>query len=245
LSALRGGGFGRVLENEIWFMVEQNTSEVQASYDRVADEYARHIYDELRHKPLDRQLLDRFADKVLGEGLVCDLGCGPGQVARHLHERGVAICGVDLSPGMIERARALNPRIEFWQGDITALDVASEAWAGIAAFYAIVNLPPADVERALREMWRVLLPGGPLLMSFHIGEAVSHVEDLWGCAVCLDFHFFRTEDVASYLRAAAFEIDEIIEREPYAPEVEYQSRRAYIFARKPSARTTKARTTRA
>jgi hypothetical protein len=63
--------------------------------------------------------------------------------------------------------------------------------------------------------------------------------------VCLDFHFFRTEDVASYLRAAAFEIDEIIEREPYAPEVEYQSRRAYIFARKPSARTTKARTTRA
>jgi hypothetical protein len=35
-----------------------------------------------------------------------------------------------------------------------------------------------------------------------------------------------------YLEDAGLVIDEIIEREPYAPEVEYQSRRAYIFARK-------------
>lgn len=219
-------------------MTEQKTSEVQPSYDRVADEYARHIYDELRHKALDRQLLDRFADQVRGEGLVCDLGCGPGQVARYLHERGVAMCGIDLSPGMVERARQLNPGIEFWQGDMTSLDVASGAWAGIAAFYAIVNLSPVDVERAFREMERVLRPGGTLLLSFHIGEEVSHVEDLWGCKVSLDFYFYRTADVASCLRAAGFDIDDIIEREPYAPEVEYQSRRAYIFARKRLTKTT-------
>ena len=33
----------------------------QDSYDHVADEYVRRIFDELQHKPLDRQLLDRFA----------------------------------------------------------------------------------------------------------------------------------------------------------------------------------------
>jgi len=214
-------------------MIEQKNSDVQSSYDRVADEYARHLYDELQRKPLDRKLLDRFADSVRGSGRVCDLGCGPGQVARYLWERGVAACGMDLSPGMIERARQLNPEIEFRQGDMTALDVPANSWAGIAAFYAIVNLPPADVTQAIAEMWRVLRPGAPLLLSFHIGEEVSHVEDLWGCAVSLDFYFFRAADVAGYLRAAGFEIDEIIEREPYAPEVEYQSRRAYIFARKP------------
>jgi SAM-dependent methyltransferase len=213
-------------------MIGQKTSEVQSSYDRVADEYARHIYDELRHKPLDRQLLDRFADRVRGSGLVCDLGCGPGQVARYLHERGVAVCGVDLSAGMVERARQLNPGIEFHQGDMRSLDVPAGAWAGIAAFYAIVNVPPADLAQALREMWRVLQPGGLLLLSFHIGEEVSHVEDLWGCEVCLDFYFFRTLDLAGYLQTAGFEIEDIVEREPYAPEVEYQSRRAYIFARK-------------
>jgi ubiquinone/menaquinone biosynthesis C-methylase UbiE len=213
-------------------MIEQKTSEVQSSYDRVAEEYARHLYDELRHKPLDRQLLDRFADCVRDEGLACDLGCGPGQVARYLHERGVEICGVDLSAGMVEHARQFNPGIEFHQGDMRSLDLPDQAWTGIVAFYAIVNLPPSDVTRALREMQRVLRQGGLLLLSFHIGEEVSHVDDLWGCAVCLDFYFFRTGDVAAYLRSAGFEIEEIVEREPYAPEVEYQSRRAYIFARK-------------
>jgi SAM-dependent methyltransferase len=214
-------------------MIEQKTSDLQASYDRVADEYARHLYDELRHKPLDRQLLDKFADNVRGTGLACDLGCGPGQVARYLHEREVTMCGVDLSQRMVERARALNPVVEFHQGDMRSLDVPDEAWAGIAAFYAIVNLPPVEVAQAIREMWRVLRPGGLLLLSFHIGEEVSHVEDLWGCAVCLDFYFFQTEDVAGNLAATGFELEEIVEREPYAPEVEYQSRRAYILARKP------------
>jgi SAM-dependent methyltransferase len=213
-------------------MIEQKSREFQTSYDRVANEYARRLYDELRHKPLDRQLLDRFVNGVRSLGLVCDLGCGPGQVARYLHERGVSVCGVDLSAGMIAQARELNPGIEFSQGDMRSLDVLDDAWAGIAAFYAIVNLEPAEVTQALREMWRVLRPPGLLLLSFHIGKEVEHVEDLWGCAVCLDFYFFRTEDVTKYLLAAGFEIEEIVERGPYGPEVEYQSRRAYVFARK-------------
>ena len=212
---------------------EQNTSEVQSGYDRVADEYARQIYDELQHKPLDRELLDRFAKLVNGTGKVCDLGCGPGQVARYLHDRRVAVCGMDLSSAMVEKARQLNPGIEFLQGNMLALPVADESWAGIAAFYAIVNFPPGDLLPVFREMRRALKPGGWLLASFHIGDEIEHVEDLWGCAVCLDFYFFRAEHVTANLRAAGFEVEEVIERGPYAPEVEYQSRRAYIFARKP------------
>jgi hypothetical protein len=82
-------------------------------------------------------------------------------------------------------------------------------------------------------MRRVLVPGGRLLLSFHIGEDSSQVEDLWDSGAALEFHFFRLDTVAACMRSAGFEIGEIIEREPYAPEVEYQSRRAYIFARKP------------
>src|SRR6266550_4592740 len=108
---------------------------VQSSYDAVANEYVRRIYDELAGKPLDRELLDRFAEQVRDAGLVCDVGCGPGHVARYLHERRVQVCGVDLSARMVDVARGLQSDIPFEQGDMRSLNVAAASWAGIAAFY--------------------------------------------------------------------------------------------------------------
>src|SRR3954470_14014646 len=102
--------------------------EVQSSYDRVAEDYARRIFGELEHKPFDRQLLDRFAARVQTLGSACDLGCGPGHVARYFHERGVRVIGVDLSPVMVELARRLNPGIEFRPGNMLSLDIEEGAW---------------------------------------------------------------------------------------------------------------------
>jgi ubiquinone/menaquinone biosynthesis C-methylase UbiE len=221
-------------------MIHEKISDVAAGYDLVADEYARRISEELQHKPLDRRLLDRFAESVRSTGVACDLGCGPGHIARYLRQCGIPVCGMDLSLGMVERARQLNPDIAFNQGDMRALPVHDNTWAGIAAFYAIVNLSPRHVVQALREMARVLLPGGRLLLSFHIGEDNSQVEDLWNSGAALEFHFYRVGTIAGYIRSAGFEIEEIVEREPYAPEAEYQSRRAYIFAQKPRTKITSA-----
>lgn len=219
-------------------MIQEKLNNVQSSYDVLADEYAQRIYGELRHKPLDRQLLDRFVGSLREAGTACDLGCGPGHIARYLHDLGVQVCGMDLSERMIACARRLNPGIEFVPGDMRSLPVADNVWAGIAAFYAIVNLPHGDVVQALGEMIRVLEPGGQLLLSFHIGEDNQHVEEnLWNSGVALETTLFRMSTVTGYIRNAGFAIDEIIEREPYAPEVEYQSRRAYIFASKPRAKT--------
>jgi SAM-dependent methyltransferase len=203
----------------------------RTSYDLVADEYVRRIFDELQHKPLDRQLLDRFAANVRDVGPACDMGCGPGHVARYLQERDIRVCGIDLSPVMVERARRLTPGIDFWQGDMMALDVPDATWAGIVAFYSVIHIPPGDMARALGELHRVLRPGGLLLVAFHIGDDPIHLDEWWGHRVCVDFFLFRPDEVAGCLRAAGFEIEEIIEREPY-PDVEHQSRRAYIFARR-------------
>ena len=163
--------------------------------------------------------------------MACDMGCGPGHIARYLHERGVRVCGIDLSPEMIDRARSLNPGIEFQRGNMLSLDAADDAWAGVAAFYAIVNLPPGDLPQAFGEMRRVLQPDGLLLLSFHIGDEVVRLDDWWNIKVSIDFYFFRRDDVVSCLKSAGFQIEDIVERDPY-PDVEHQSRRAYIFARK-------------
>lgn len=213
-------------------MNEDATNDVQTGYDLIADEYVRHIYDELQHKPFDRRLLDRLVASVAGNGLVCDIGTGPGHVARYLHERGANVCGIDLAPEMVERARRLNPGIEFQQGNMFALEIADGTFAGITAFYALVNIPRVEVGRALRELHRVLKPAGRLLLAFHVGDDVLHREEMWDVKVSLDFYFFRSDEMTGYLKSADFEIEEIIERDPYPEAVEHQSRRSYIFARK-------------
>lgn len=213
-------------------MTSENPSDVSASYDEVAAEYTRRIVDELDHKPFDRELLDRFAAFFDAEDTVCDMGCGPGHVARYLHDRGLHVVGVDLSPGMVEQARLLNPDLKIRQGDMLSLDVDDESWAGIVLFYSIIHVPRADVVRALRELKRCLRPGGRLLLSFHIGDEVLHLDDLWDHPVCIDFIFFRTDEMLGYLSEAGFDIDETVERDAY-PDVEYQSRRAYILAQAP------------
>lgn len=208
--------------------------ELQSSYDRVAENYAAQFRDELDKKPFDRKMLDLLAEKVGGLGVICDMGCGPGQIARYLHGRGVKVCGVDLSPEMVRQARNLNPDICFQQGDMFALaGVADNSYGGVAAFYAIVNLPRPSVVDALRELRRVLRPNGVLLLAFHIGQEIKHVDELLGEEISMDFFFFETEEVKGYLKAAGFELEEAVERDPYPEGVEYQSRRAYVFARKP------------
>ena len=215
-------------------MDPQKLSDCQTSYDRIAEEYAARIAGELEHKPLDRMLLDEFAARAKGAGRVCELGCGPGHVARYLHDRGVDIIGMDLSPGMIEQARKLNPAIEFRQGNMLALDVEDGAWAAIVAFYSIVHIPKTDILPAFREMFRALKPGGLLFLAFHIGLEVLREENLWGHEVSLDVVFYVRKEVERYLGFAGFAIEDSLERDPYAPEVEYQSRRAYIRACKPA-----------
>jgi hypothetical protein len=83
-------------------------------------------------------------------------------------------------------------------------------------------------------MERVLQPGGLLLLAFHIGDETLHEDALWGQPISMEFFLFTTPVIRDHLETAGLAIEEIIERDPYAPEVEYQSRRAYIFARKPA-----------
>jgi SAM-dependent methyltransferase len=214
-------------------MNDRVSRSVRESYDRLADEYARRIFDELQHKPLDRELLDRFAADVAGRGEVCDMGCGPGHVARYLRDAGATVFGLDLSPRMLEQARQLSPDISFREGNMMALDLQDGTLVGICAFYAIVNIPKESLLFVFREVERVLQPGGLLLLAFHTGDETLREDELWGKKISMDFFLFQPLEIRQYLQAAGLVVEEIIERDPYPPEVEYQSRRAYIFARKP------------
>ena len=206
---------------------------VRASYDTVADEYAARIGGELDHKPFDRQLLDSFAAQVKGLGLVADLGCGPGMATQHLHDQGVSVLGIDISPRMIERASQLHPGVDFKCEDFTRLEVLDNQWAGIVALYSLIHLPREEVQGVLRDFFRVLAPGGFLLLAFHLGSETRHASDWWDRPVELDFVFFEMSEMLSYVWGAGFDSELHVERDPY-PEIELQTRRGYILAKKPN-----------
>ena len=211
----------------------ENLEQTRKSYNLVAEEYVRRLYHELESKPLDREVLERFATAVRDQGLVCELGCGPGQVARYLHERGVAVQGLDLSPHMVELARQLNPGIEFQEGDMAKLQAQDASWVGIVAFYSIIHIPRPEVVAVLSEWRRVLRPGGLALLSFHRGQQEQHVDTLWDKQISLDFTFFECAEMEDYLSKAGYVVEERRERGPY-PGVEVETQRCYVLARKPA-----------
>jgi SAM-dependent methyltransferase len=209
--------------------MSEDASRTRESYDELAPTYAERIFEELAGKPLDRHLLNRFAEDVRGRGLVADVGCGPGHVARYLHEQGVRMLGIDLAPRMIEWARTRSPEIEFRVGDMRALELPDGALAGIVAFYSLIHIDEREMLPTLRELRRVLAPGGLLLVAFHVGEETVHRDELWGHPVSLDFRFLMPEVMVASLVEVGLVVLERIEREPYA-EIEHASRRAYILA---------------
>lgn len=210
-----------------------SAAETAAGYDRIASAYAAHLQHELESKPFDRAFLERFAS-ALPRGEVLDLGCGPGHVGRFLRECGASVRGADLSLEMARIAASPQTGIESVQCDMRALPFAAGSLAGVAAFYAVIHLDPSELTLVFEEMRRVLRPEGLLAVSFHVGDEVRHVEELWGVHTSLDFVFLDPHRVERAMRSAGFGDIQVSQRGPYGAAVESQTHRCYLLA-KPSA----------
>jgi SAM-dependent methyltransferase len=214
--------------------VALEASTVRGSYDRVARRYADEFDDELSHRPLERALLSALPDLAgldARPGVVADLGAGPAHVARHLRSADVPTVAVDLAPEMAAVAYHRN-RVPSAAGSLTALPLADGSLAAAVVFYAVIHLDDAGLAAAAGELARVLRPGGVALVSFHVGDEVRHIGEWHGEAVDLDFRFLQPWEVRRVLAGAGLAVEATLEREPIV-DVEAQTRRAYVLARRP------------
>jgi cyclopropane fatty-acyl-phospholipid synthase-like methyltransferase len=200
-------------------------------YDTTAAKYAGAFFNELCHKPFDREILKRFADDNKLKGLMADIGCGPGQTTNYLSDLGISeIIGIDFSEKMIEQAKKLNRKIQFETGDLLDLKKPGEYYGSVVAFYAIVHFNQDQLKQCFSGVYKTLRKTGQFLLSFHIGKEVITVDEFMGEKVSADFYFHDPDKVRDLLKEAGFEIIETITRYPYP--AEYQSKRAYIIAEK-------------
>ncbi|HSY97803.1 MAG TPA: methyltransferase domain-containing protein, partial [Steroidobacteraceae bacterium] len=94
---------------------------------------------------------------------VLDICCGPGMLAAGALERDAEAVGLDFSAQAVELARRLVPEGRFQQGDAQALPFPAGSFDAVLCGYGIMHLP--EPAAALREMLRVLRPGGRAVLS--------------------------------------------------------------------------------
>ncbi len=112
-------------------------------------------------------LLDELESEFVrryGEGKdVLEVGCGTGLVLERIARFARSATGIDLSPGMLERARARGLKVE--QGSATALPFEADRFDVSCSFKVLAHV--REIERALAEMARVTRPGGYVLAEFY------------------------------------------------------------------------------
>ncbi|WP_039907204.1 class I SAM-dependent methyltransferase [Micromonospora lupini] len=185
-------------------------ADTRTSYDTVAVSYAHLVRDFLEQAPYERGALAVFADLVraAGGGPVADVGCGPGRITAHLNELGVDAFGIDLSPGMIAVARRDHPALRFEVGSMTDLDLPDGSVAGLVAWYSLIHIPDERLGQVLAHFRRVVRPGGPLLVGYHVGdETTFKTEGYGGHPMKLHVHRRRPAQVATWLRDNGFAVE--------------------------------------
>jgi demethylmenaquinone methyltransferase/2-methoxy-6-polyprenyl-1,4-benzoquinol methylase len=132
---------------------------VRTMFDRIAPVYD--VMNRAMTLGLDRRWRRLAADAVVRPGdLVLDAACGTGDLALACVRAGGRVTGLDFSEPMLERALRKAPELEWVRGDVLALPFPDQSFDAATIGFGIRNV--ADLEAGLRELARVVRPGGRL-----------------------------------------------------------------------------------
>jgi ubiquinone/menaquinone biosynthesis C-methylase UbiE len=140
-------------------------SSTQAYYDEFSKGYERHRGDNDPggyHELIDDLEVD-FASRYAVGGDLLEVGCGTGLLLRRFAQVTKSARGIDLSPGMLEKARERG--LDVRTGSATDLPFPDASFDVTCSFKVLAHVP--DIEKALREMIRVTRPEGTVIAEFY------------------------------------------------------------------------------
>jgi SAM-dependent methyltransferase len=144
---------------------------MRATWDALASDPDVYVGDPERGRAELEALFGRLGADPRG-GTCVEVGCGPGRMTAALAERFDHVVGLDVSPAMVEQARAAVPdeRVEFRAVSGERLDGVDDASADVLVCYLVLqHLPTRDAVLAyFSEFARVLAPGGEAFVQLPI-----------------------------------------------------------------------------
>jgi ubiquinone/menaquinone biosynthesis C-methylase UbiE len=167
----------------------------------------RAYYDEFAHRYEDRRggrdpggyhdLIDDLEVELVaryGTGKdVLEVGCGTGLLLERMREFARSTRGIDLSPGMLEKARARG--LDVVEASATQLPFEAATFDVACSFKVLAHVPP--IAEALAEMVRVVRPGGHVLAEFYNPWSLRGLAKRFGPAGAISH---RTKEDAVYTR---------------------------------------------
>jgi uncharacterized protein YceH (UPF0502 family) len=206
---------------------------VRAAYGAIAADYADQLATELESLPFERWLLDRVVAEAGGRPVV-EAGCGPGHVTAHLAAAGADACGMDLTPEMVDQARARFPGVRFDVGDLTRLlrPAKAEGWGAVLGWYSLIHLAGSELPAAVAALARPLAPRGVLVLAGHAGHEIRQLSSWFGHEITLDVVLHDPAAVVAAVTAAGLHHVEWYVRGPIQSRQETTDR-FYVMARLP------------
>lgn len=142
-------------------------STVQQAYSSIADRYIGLFGSQEAVHPEDLRFIGRHLGRAAGP--VLDLGCGPGHLTGYLRSVRPDVTGIDVVPEFIAHARRAHPTARFDIGSMASLPMTDGTIAGALAWYSLIHADPREMNEALAEIRRVMMPGGRVVLGFFDG----------------------------------------------------------------------------
>lgn len=163
---------------------------VELYTDKAAD-YADRFHSD---KPQPR--LEAFIDALPEGGRVLDLGCGTGNAAARMRDRGLIVTAIDASPGMADLARerfGLDVTVGTFD-DVTGSDLYDGVWAS----FSLLHAPRQDMPRHLAAIHRALKPKGRFVIGLKTGTGTQRD------ALGRRYTYYTKAELKGLLQAAGF-----------------------------------------
>lgn len=185
--------------------------DLRETYDRIAADWVKdHEADTWWV-----EAAERFASRLIPGAKVLDVGCAGGVKSQFFHDRGLDVSGIDVSSKMVALAQARVPDATFLVADLLeTLPFHDGSFDAVFAQAVLLHIPKLDVPSVIRELKRVLKPGGWMQIAVkerRPGQPEEQVvtESDFGYPYERFFSYFTQSELELNLRSAGLELVDV------------------------------------